>query len=106
LIIRLRGSRDAIGRELTNDSANVSCCGQPVKGNWNRANCPGVQNDDSSKEHTMETYDAHKSTTEVRQGNRRQMNLRVLIISTVIVVVAFAAIWIFFLSQPPGNTIG
>ncbi len=54
----------------------------------------------------METYDAHKSTTEVRQGNRRQMNLRVLIISTVILVLAFAAVWIFFLAQPAGNTIG
>ena len=51
----------------------------------------------------METYDSHKNTTEVRQGNRRQMNLRVLIISTVIVVLAFVAIWIFFLSTPPGN---
>jgi hypothetical protein len=53
----------------------------------------------------METYDAHKTTTEVRQGNRRQMNLRVLIISMVVVVLAFAAIWYFFLAVPPGNTI-
>jgi len=36
----------------------------------------------------METYDAHKSTTEVRQGNRRMMNTRVLIISTALVVLA------------------
>ena len=53
----------------------------------------------------METYDAHKTTTEVRQGSRRQMNLRVLVISMVVVVLAFAAIWFFFLSVPPGNTI-
>ena len=53
----------------------------------------------------MRTYDAHKSTTEVRQGNRRQMNLRVLIISSVLVVIAFAVIWMFFLSMPAGNVI-
>jgi hypothetical protein len=53
----------------------------------------------------METYDAHKSTTEVRQGNRRRMNLRVLIISGIAVVIAFAAIWMFFGAMPQGNTI-
>ena len=42
----------------------------------------------------MRTYDARKSTTEVRQGNSRQMNLRVLLISTTLAVVAFAAIWL------------
>ncbi len=52
-----------------------------------------------------ETYDPQKSTTEVRQGNRRQMNLRVLIISVVLVVVAFAAIYVLFLAAPAGNTI-
>jgi flagellar basal body-associated protein FliL len=52
-----------------------------------------------------ETYDAHKSTTEVRQGNRRQMNLRVLIISVILIVVAFAAIYVFFLGAPPSNTV-
>ncbi|HHY50598.1 MAG TPA: hypothetical protein GYA10_12710 [Alphaproteobacteria bacterium] len=51
----------------------------------------------------METYDPHKTTTEVRQGNRRQMPLRVLVISGALVVLAFAAIWLFFLSSPPGN---
>jgi hypothetical protein len=50
-----------------------------------------------------ETYDAHKSTTEVRQANRRQMNLRVLVISTVLVVVAFAAIYLFFFAMPPST---
>jgi hypothetical protein len=54
----------------------------------------------------MQTYDAHKSTTEVRQGSRRQMNLRVLVISLMVVVLAFAAIWLFFVAAPPGNTIG
>ena len=51
-----------------------------------------------------DTYDAHKSTTEVRQANKRQMNLRVLVISVVVVVVAFAAIYVFF-AMPPGTTV-
>jgi hypothetical protein len=52
----------------------------------------------------METYDAHKTTTEVRQGNRRTMNLRVLIISTVVVVAAFAIIFLVFNVFVPGGT--
>lgn len=51
-----------------------------------------------------ETYDAHKSTTEVRQGNKRQMNLRVLVISGLLIVVAFIAIWLVFQAMPAGNT--
>jgi hypothetical protein len=51
----------------------------------------------------MQTYDAHKSTTEVRQGSRRKMNLRVLIISTVLVVVAFAIILLVFNAMAPGT---
>ena len=51
----------------------------------------------------METYDSKKSTTEVRQGDRRQMNLRVLVIAMVVVVLAFGAIWWFFLAAPPGT---
>lgn len=51
----------------------------------------------------MQTYDAHKSTTEVRQGSRRKMNLRVLIISTVLVVAAFAIILIVFNIAAPGT---
>lgn len=51
----------------------------------------------------METYDPKKSTTEVRQGDRRQMNLRALIIGVVVVVLAFGAIWWFFLAVPPGT---
>lgn len=39
---------------------------------------------------TNDTYDPHRSTTEVRQGDRRQMNLRVLVISTVAVVALLA----------------
>lgn len=48
----------------------------------------------------MQTYDAHKNTTEVRQGNRQMMNTRVLIISTVLVVLAFALIYFIFFIQP------
>jgi hypothetical protein len=44
----------------------------------------------------MQTYDPHKNTKEVRQGSNRWMNARVLIISTLAVVVAFAIIYIWF----------
>jgi len=40
----------------------------------------------------MKTYDAHKSTSEVRQGSDRKTNLRVLLISGFVIVVAFALI--------------
>jgi hypothetical protein len=52
-----------------------------------------------------ETYDAHKTTTEVRQGSRRQMNLRVLVISGVLIVVAFAVILLVFFVAAPGNAV-
>ena len=42
----------------------------------------------------QETYDPHKTDTEIRQGNKRKMNLRVLLISGILIVVAFAAIYI------------
>lgn len=44
----------------------------------------------------METYDPHKSTTEVRQGSRRKMNSRVLIMSLVGVIIAFVVIYIIY----------
>lgn len=53
----------------------------------------------------METYDAHKSTTEVRQGNRRMMNARVLIISLALVMIAFAVIYFVFFIQPDPTAI-
>lgn len=53
----------------------------------------------------MKTYDAHKSTTEVRQGNRRMMNFRVLIFSFTAVVIAFALIWLAFSVLAPGNAV-
>ena len=42
-----------------------------------------------------ETYDPHKSTTELRQGDRRQMNMRVLFMSIAAIIVAFALIYFF-----------
>jgi hypothetical protein len=50
----------------------------------------------------METYDAHKSTTEVRQGNRRLMNFRVLIWSLLGIILAFGVVYVvFFVMAPP-----
>ena len=44
----------------------------------------------------METYDPHKSTTEVRQASPRKMNLRVLVTSLVGVIVLFAILYLVF----------
>lgn len=52
-------------------------------------------------ERRMETYDPHKNKTEVRQGNPRKMNMRVLIFSMIGIVVLFAILYfIFFAAQP------
>jgi hypothetical protein len=49
-----------------------------------------------------QTYDPHKTTTEVRQGNRRMMNSRVLFWSLGGVVIAFILIYlVFFAFAPP-----
>lgn len=53
----------------------------------------------------MQTYDSKKNTTEVRQGNRRLMNMRVLLFSIVAVVIAFALIFFVFQLMPEGNVI-
>jgi hypothetical protein len=53
----------------------------------------------------MRTYDAKKNTTEVRQGDRRRMTTRVLVISTLAVVAAFALIFVVFVLMPEGNVI-
>ncbi|SHF68104.1 hypothetical protein [Devosia limi] len=44
----------------------------------------------------METYDPHKSTTDVRQASSRKMNLRVLIISLVGIVALFVILYVVF----------
>jgi hypothetical protein len=47
------------------------------------------------------TYEPDKnSPTEVRQGNRRKMNLRVLVISLVGIIVLFAIIYFIYAMQP------
>ncbi|NMA98649.1 MAG: hypothetical protein GX970_11170 [Phyllobacteriaceae bacterium] len=51
----------------------------------------------------METYDPHKSKTEVRQASPRKMNSRVLVISLVAVVLIFAVLLIIFNTTQPGN---
>ncbi|WEJ59529.1 hypothetical protein [Devosia sp. FJ2-5-3] len=49
----------------------------------------------------METYDPHKSKTEVRQASPRKMNLRVLVTSLIGIVVAFVVIFVIYsLMQP------
>jgi hypothetical protein len=51
----------------------------------------------------METYDPNKNKTEVRQANPRKMNLRVLMISLVLIIIAFAAIFIIFQVMQPAQ---
>jgi hypothetical protein len=53
----------------------------------------------------METYDPQKSTVEVRQADRHQMNKRVLIVALAGVVIAFALIYIWFSIYGAGNSI-
>jgi flagellar basal body-associated protein FliL len=52
----------------------------------------------------MKTYDAHKTTDEVRQGSKTLDNFWVLIISMVVVIALFAIIYLaFFVNTPPGS---
>lgn len=44
----------------------------------------------------MQTYDPHKSTTEVRQASPRKMNLRVLVTSLIGVVVLFSVVYLIY----------
>jgi len=83
-------------------SRTVSRRSDPVKGRWNPCDKPdvlGVQ----VRELPMRTYDAHKTTTEVRQGSKRKMNTRVLLFSTAGVVIAFALIMLVYSMLPPGG---
>src|SRR6185437_2369518 len=58
--------------------------------------------DNLPKEGQMETYDSHKTTTEVRQGSRTLDNFWVLVISMVAVIAIFAIIYfVFFATTPP-----
>lgn len=51
----------------------------------------------------METYDAHKSTPEVRQGSRRMMNFRVLILSLIGIIAVFGIIYAISTAIQPGG---
>jgi ribosomal protein S6E (S10) len=51
-----------------------------------------------------DTYYSDPGTTDVRQGDRRRMNLRVLLISSAIIVVVFALLYFFaYPFGSPGN---
>lgn len=52
----------------------------------------------------MKTYDPHKNVKEVRQGNRRMMNMRVLVYAIIGVVVAFALVYLWFAVMAPGGS--
>ncbi len=52
----------------------------------------------------METYDPHKSTTEIRQGSRRLMNFRVLVLSLIGIVAAFGILFAISTVIQPGET--
>lgn len=50
----------------------------------------------------MKTYDPQKTSSEVRQGNSRKMNLRVLVTSTVGLIILLAVLYgIYAWMQPP-----
>jgi hypothetical protein len=49
----------------------------------------------------MRTYDPHKSTTDVRQGSPRRMNYRVLVFSTIGVIVLLAVILAIYTGLQP-----
>ncbi len=53
----------------------------------------------------METYDPHKSTTEVRQADRRLDNFWVLVISTVAIIALFAIIYLVFFANTPASAV-
>lgn len=44
----------------------------------------------------MKTYDPHKSKSDVRQASPRMMNFRVMIMSLIGVLVAFAVIYVVY----------
>lgn len=52
----------------------------------------------------MPTYDPHKSKVDVRQGNSRKMNSRVLVISLVAVVVILAIVFLVNGAMQPPTT--
>lgn len=59
---------------------------------------------DPSGEISMKTYDPDKNVKEVRQGNRRLMNMRVLVYGIIGIVVAFALIFLWFAVFAPAGS--
>jgi hypothetical protein len=55
------------------------------------------------EEGQMETYDPHKSATEVRQGSRTLDNFWVLVISVIAVIAIFAIIFLVFFANTPAS---
>ena len=53
----------------------------------------------------MRVYNPHKTTTEVRAGDRHQTNNVALIVGTIAVVIAFALIWWWFAAYGGGASI-
>lgn len=56
------------------------------------------------KDITVKTYDPHKSTNEVRQASPRKMNFRVLIVSLIGILIAFAALYVIYNYAVPAPT--
>jgi uncharacterized membrane protein YeaQ/YmgE (transglycosylase-associated protein family) len=52
----------------------------------------------------METYDPHKSTTDVRGASPRKMNLRVLVFSLIGAVVLLAIVFAIYTGTQPNPT--
>jgi hypothetical protein len=50
----------------------------------------------------MQTYDPHKSTVEVRQGDRRSNTTWILVVSTIVAVVVLALVFWWFAVYNPG----
>ncbi len=51
----------------------------------------------------MKTYDPHKTVTDVRQANARRMNLRVLVFSSIGIIVLFAVLYALYLATQPAS---
>lgn len=53
----------------------------------------------------MATYDPQKNTSELRQADKHKTNYRVLIISLIVLILAFAIIYGVYSMMPRGNVI-
>jgi anti-sigma-K factor RskA len=71
----------------------------------NRRDAKALLCNEQSQEGQIDTYNAHKTTTEVRQGSRTLDNFWVLVISTVAIVAVFAIIYLVFAANTPPSVI-